>query len=288
MALVTMKELLQDAKKRKFAVGGFNVFNFETLGAVIEVAEELKAPLVVGIPERLFKFVDVDILSAAMVRAAQKSPVPVVLHLDHGYTYEGIIKAIRWGFTSVMFDGSALSFEENLKRTKEITRIAHSLGVSIEGELGYVSCYDNVNDINEENLVKPEIAHDFVEKTKVDALAVAVGTNHGTYRGNPNLNFTRLFELSNTVNVPLVMHGGSKLSREDYQSAIQAGITKINIATDMSMVAGETLKAELAKKQSANYINLMSAVKKGVKDSVRKYMLSFDCISKINIGNKIV
>jgi ketose-bisphosphate aldolase len=275
-----MKELLQDARKRKYAVGGFNVFNFETLGAVIEVAEELKTPLVLGIPERLFKFVDVDTLSAAMIRGAQKTTVPVALHLDHGYTYEGVMKAIRWGFTSVMFDGSALSFEDNLKRTKEITRIAHSLGVSVEGELGYISYYDHVKDINEENIVKPEVAHSFVEKTKVDALAVAVGTNHGAYRGGPNLNFSRLSELNNTVNVPLVMHGGSKLTKEDYQNSIQSGITKINIATDMSMAAGETIKAELAKNQSANYIHLMSMVKKGVKDSVRRYMLSFDCISK--------
>ncbi|WP_246105572.1 class II fructose-bisphosphate aldolase [Sporomusa termitida] len=275
-----MKELLQDAKKRKYAVGGFNVFNFETLGAVIEVAEELKTPLVLGIPERLFKFVDVETLSAAMIRGAQKTTVPVALHLDHGYTYEGVMKAIRWGFTSVMFDGSALSFEDNLKRTKEITRIAHSLGVSVEGELGYISYYDQIKDINEENMVKPDVAHRFVEKTRVDALAVAVGTNHGVYRGGPKLNFSRLSELNNTVNVPLVMHGGSKLSKEDYQSSIQSGITKINIATDMSMAAGETIRAELAKNQSANYIHLMSMVKKGVKDSVRKYMLSFDCISK--------
>ncbi|WP_425061242.1 D-tagatose-1,6-bisphosphate aldolase subunit KbaY [Sporomusa carbonis] len=280
MALVTMKELLQDAKKRKYAVGGFNVFNFETLGAVVEVAEELKTPLVLGIPERLFKFVDVDTLSAAMIRSAQKASVPVALHLDHGYTYEGVMKAIRWGFTSVMFDGSALPFEDNLKRTKEITRIAHSLGVSVEGELGYVGCYESIKDINEENLVKPEIATNFVEKTKVDALAVAVGTNHGTYRGGPKLNFSRLAELNNTVNVPLVMHGGSKLTKEDYQSSIRSGITKINIATDMSMAAGETLKAEIAKNQAANYVHLMSVVKKGVKDSVRRYMLSFDCISK--------
>lgn len=280
MSLVTMKELLQDAKKRKYAVGGFNVFNFETLGAVIEVAEELKTPLVLGIPERLFKFVDVDTLSAAMIKAAQKASVPVALHLDHGYTYEGVMKAIRWGFTSIMFDGSALSFEDNLKRTKEITRIAHSLGVSVEGELGYVGCYGNLTDIQEENLVKPEVARDFVEKTKVDALAVAVGTNHGMYRGGPKLNFSRLAELNNTVNVPLVMHGGSKLSREDYQNSIQSGISKINIATDMSMAAGETIKNELAKNPSANYIQLMSTVKKGVKDSVRRYMLAFDCISK--------
>ncbi len=278
MALVTMCELLQDARKRNYAVGGFNVFNFETLGAVMEVAEELKTPLVLGIPERLFKFVDVELLSAAMVRAAQKSFVPVALHLDHGHTYEGVMKAIRWGFTSVMFDGSSLPLAENLKRTKEISRIAHSLGISIEGELGY-SCYNN-GDINEENLVKSEVAADFADRTKIDALAVAVGNNHGGYRGTAKINFSRLSELNSAVKVPLVLHGGSRLSRDDYHNSIKSGIAKINVATDMSMVAAETLKTELTKMLNSNYIHLMSAVKKGVKDSVRRYMLNFDCISK--------
>ena len=281
MSLFTMNELLQDARKRKYAVGGFNVFNFETLGAVIEVAEELKTPLVLGVPERLFKFVDVETLSAAMVKAAQKSSVPIALHLDHGYSLEGVMKAIRWGFTSVMFDGSRLPIEENLKKTREITRIAHSLGISVEGELGYVGCYPQAADLTDENLIKPEIAAHYVEKTKVDALAVAVGTSHGVYHGSPKLNFSRLAELSSTVQVPLVMHGASKLHKDDYRLSINSGISKINIATDMSLAAAETLKIELAKNPNTNYINLMSVVKKGVKDSVRKYMLCFDCIAKI-------
>ncbi|MDT8900971.1 class II fructose-bisphosphate aldolase [Anaeroselena agilis] len=280
MSLVTMRELLQDARKRKYAVGGFNVFNFETLSAVMEVAEELKTPLVLGIPERLFKFVDVDTLSAAMVRAAQKASVPVALHLDHGHTYEGVLKAIRWGFTSVMFDGSALPLAENLKRTKDITRIAHTLGISVEGELGYVGFNDSKTDIKEDNIVTPDIAAEFVDKTKIDALAVAVGNNHGAYRGSPKLNFSRLSELNQAVNVPLVMHGGSRLSREEYRNSIVSGISKINIATDMSQAASDTLKAELLKSPNANYIHLMTVVKKGVKDSVRKYMLAFECISK--------
>lgn len=282
MALVTMRELLQDARKRKYAVGGFNVFNFETLGAVIEVAEELKTPLVLGIPERLFKFVDVDTLSAAMVRAAQRASVPMALHLDHGHTYEGVMKAIRWGFTSVMFDGSAMPLADNLKRTKEIARIAHSLGISVEGELGYVGCYDNIADLKEDDIIAPGVAADFVDKTKIDALAIGVGNNHGTHRiaSCSSLNFTRLSELNAAVNVPLVMHGGSRLSKDDYRNSIQSGISKINVATDMSLAAAEKLKAELSKNPSANYIHLMSVVKKGVKESVRKYMLAFDCISK--------
>ena len=215
MALVTLRQVLQDARKRKYAVGGFNVFNFETLGAVVEVAEELKAPLVLGIAERLFKFVDVDTLAAAMSRAAQRTSVPVALHLDHGHTYEGVMRAVRWGFTSVMFDGSALSVAENLKKTKEITRIAHSLGISVEGELGYIGQCDDITGVTSNEPVSAEVAMDFVTKTKIDALAVAVGTNHGAFKGTGGLNIARLAELSQAVEVPLVLHGGSKLSRED-------------------------------------------------------------------------
>lgn len=280
MALVTLRQVLQDAKKRKYAVGGFNVFNFETLGAVVEVAEELKAPLVLGIAERLFKFVDVDTLAAAMARAAQRTSVPVALHLDHGQTYEGVMRAVRWGFTSVMFDGSALSFADNLKKTKEISRIAHSLGISVEGELGYVGHNGKSAGSSEEETITADKVVDFVAKTKIDALAVAVGTNHGGSKFMGGLDIARLLELSQVVDIPLVLHGGSKLSREDCRLVINNGISKINIATDMSTSASERLKAELAKSPSANYIHLMTSVKKGVKDLVRKYMLNFDCISR--------
>jgi ketose-bisphosphate aldolase len=275
-----MREILQDARKRKYAVGGFNVFNFETLGAVVEVAEELKTPLVVGIPERLFKFVDVDTLSAAMVRSAERASIPIALHLDHGYTYDGIMKAINWGFTSVMFDGSSLPFVDNLNRTKEICKIAHSLGLSVEGELGYIGSCSKMESISDVNMVNSDIAAEFVEKTNVDALAVAIGNNHGSYRGSPKLNFSRLMELNSAIDIPLVMHGGSKLASEDYRNSITAGISKVNIATDMSLAAAEKLKSELTQTPTSNYIHLMSVVKKGVKDSVRNYMLNFGCISK--------
>jgi len=280
LALVSMREILEDARQRKYAVGGFNVFNFETLGAVGEVGEELKAPIVLGVAERLFKFADVETLSAAIICAAKKSAVPVALHLDHAHTYEGVMKAIRWGFTSIMFDGSSLSLTDNLKRTKEITNIAHSLGITVEGELGYINCYRPSENGDEGKLIKLDVVADFVAKTKIDALAVAAGNNHGSCKGDVQLDFSRLAQLSSQVNIPLVMHGGSKLHKEDYQNAIQAGIAKINIATDMSLVAAEKLKAELAASPAANYVHLMSVVKKGVKDSVRKYMLYFDCISK--------
>lgn len=270
-----MGELLSDARKNNYAIGGFNVFNFETLGAVIEVGEELKTPLVLGVPERLFKFVDVELLSAAMVKAAHKAAIPVALHLDHGHTYEGIMRAIRWGFTSVMFDGSKLPFEENLKRTKEITKMAHALGITVEGELAHLT-HDVMPETDAAFSVTKEQAAEFVDKTKIDALAVAF---HGKrVCGAPA--FSQIEQLSKRLQVPLVMHGGAKLKKEEYLNAIQAGVVKINVPTDMSLAAADRLKTELAHNPAANYIHLMTVVKKGVKDSVRKYMLDFDCIAK--------
>lgn len=275
LSLVCMRELLDDARKRNYAIGGFNVFNFETLGAVIEVGEELKTPLVLGVPERLFKFVDAELLSAAMVKAATKASIPVALHLDHGHTYEGIMRAIRWGFTSIMFDGSSLPFEENMKRSREITKMAHALGITVEGELANLTS-DAVPGTEEAFHAAREQAIAFVEKSKIDALAVAF---HGGSRCS-DMAFGQIGQLSKAVQVPLVMHGGTKLKKDDYQTAIQAGVAKINIATDMSLAAADKLKGELALNPTANYIHLMSVVKKGVKESVRKYMLNFDCISK--------
>ena len=270
MALVTMAELLQDARRRQYAVGGFNVFNFETLGAVVEVAEELKTPLVLGIPERLFKFVDADLLGAAMVRAAHKASVPVALHLDHSHTYEGILKAVRWGFTSVMFDGSRLSFEENIRRTKEVAKIAHASGLTVEGELG---------SLGGEAASGLEEAALFAQKTRIDALAVGCG-NHLGDSADAALDVERLGMLRQMVQIPLVMHGGAGLQAEEYRRLIQAGIAKINIATDTSTVAAEQLKKELSRTPHMNYVNLMAIVKKGVKESVRKYMLACECISQ--------
>lgn len=281
MALVSMGVLLQDAAAQGYAVGGFNVFNFETLSAVTEVAEEVKAPLVVSIPERLFAFVDAESLCIAVMRAARSSSVPIALHLDHGHTFDGVMKALRWGFTSVMFDGSSLPFEENIKRTKEIAKIAHSLGVSVEGELGYLCSYgESIDDLADENFVKADQVAEFVSRTKVDALAVGIGNNHGSYRGKPKLDYDRIHELKTMAQVPLVLHGGSKLSRTDFQEGIERGIAKVNIATDMCVAAIGTIKKELEKNPNIHYVNLMLNVKKGVKESVKKYMVAFGCVNK--------
>lgn len=281
MALVPMGVLLQEASTQGYAVGGFNVFNFETLSAVTEVAEEVKAPLVVGISERLFTFVDAESLAIAVMRAAKRSSAPMALHLDHGRTFDGVMKALRWGFTSVMFDGSSLPFQENLQKTKEIAKIAHSLGVSVEGELGYLcSCGEYIDNLADENFVKAEQVAEFVSQTKVDAVAVGIGNKHGSYRGKPTLDIDRVKELKAMTRVPLVLHGGSRLAMADFPQAVTSGIAKVNIATDMCIAATDTIKKELGINPNIHYVNLMLNVKKGVKEAVKKYMLAFGCVNK--------
>jgi len=282
MALVSTKEILIDAQKHGYAVGAFNVFNIETLSAVVEVAEELKSPVIIGVPERLFKFVDVEILSAAMVKAAHKALVPVALHLDHGFSYEGIMKALRWGFTSIMYDGSMLPFDDNVRKTREIRRMAQALGVTVEAELDYPDCYSNDEPAFFQHLIHNAKVREYLDKTKVDSLAVTFG-KHGPAGSQIDLrvDYEKLLQFGAIANIPLVLHGAPKLKPEEYLLAIKAGIVKINIPPDTSYVEIDVIKKELAQHPRANLIHLMTAVKKGVKESVKKYMLAFNSFSKI-------
>ena len=262
MSLVPMHKILKEAYEKKYAVGGFNVFNLETLMAIIEVAEETKSPVILGLPERLFSFLDADLLGHMMVRAAEKAKVPVAVHLDHGQSYEGVMKAIRWGFSSVMYDGSKLPLEENITRIKNIARMAHSLNITVEGEIGI-----------EEDLTVAKIK-EFADRTKLDALGINVDL--------PKMDIAFIEQINNAVKIPLVMHGGNRdrHNPEYYRPYIDVGICKVNVATDMSTVAARTLKGKLPKNENANYITLMNEVKKAVKESVTKYMLAFGCVSK--------
>ncbi|MFA6074414.1 MAG: class II fructose-bisphosphate aldolase [Negativicutes bacterium] len=282
MALVSANEILIDAQKHGYAVGAFNVFNIETLSAVVEVAEELKSPVIIGVPERLFKFVDVEILSAAMVKSAHKAHVPVALHLDHGFSYEGVMKALRWGFTSIMYDGSNLPFDDNMRKTREIRRMAHALGVTVEAELDYTDCYCNEEPTFSQYLIHNSKVREYLDKTKVDSLAVTFG-KHGPAGSQYELqvDYEKLFKLREVAKIPLVLHGAPKLKPEEYVLAIKAGIAKINVPTDTSYVEIDVIKKELAQHPHANLIHLMTAVKKGVKESVKKYMLAFNSVSKI-------
>lgn len=234
--LVNMNAVLLPAKKEKYAVGLFNAINLEMTNAIMDAAESLKAPVIMGTAEILLGTASLKEV-AAMVRArAEDSPVPVVLHYDHGLTFEKCMEAMQAGFTSIMYDCSTAGYEENAEQVAEMVKIAHSIGVTVEGELGHVGDNDGSGKLEKPSdyYTDPKAAADFVSRTNVDALAIAVGNAHGDYKFPPKLDFNRISQIAEAVDVPLVLHGGSGLTDDDFRKAINTGISKVNIFTDIN------------------------------------------------------
>lgn len=238
--LVNLNDVLSYTKVKKFGVGMFNGLSADFYQGLIDAAEELKTPIIIGIADRFVDRLDFEMMAEVMIFLAKRSSVPVCVHLDHAKNLKNIMRAIKAGFTSVMFDGSSYPFEENLKRTKEIVDIAHSVGVSVEGELGVVG-RGEWDFKNPEFYTKPEEAEVFAKETGVDALAVSIGTVHGVYKGEPKLDFERLAEIRKRVDCYLVLHGGSGLSDEDFKKCIEYGINKVNIFTDLTLAINKKL-----------------------------------------------
>jgi fructose-bisphosphate aldolase class II len=285
MGLVNLSELLKDAEERKYAVGGFVLVNLEWVKAVAEAAKRKLSPLSLCVAQVHFDFVDMEALAPAIHQAAKELPVPVAVHLDHGKSIDAIMRAIKCGFTSVMFDGSDLPFEENVEMTKRIVDFAHSVGVSVEAELGAVGGGYGKAEGGEapppELLTDPLQAAEFVRRTNCDALAVAIGTVHGKYKGKPKLDFERLKRIRELTNVPLVLHGGSGIPPEDVKKAIELGVRKINIYYDMQRLATERIR-ELVNRDgdSVTYPDIMNACKEGVREAVEFYMDVFGSTGK--------
>ena len=237
--LVSMKEMLEKAREGKYAVGLFNAVNVEMARAIIETAEELNAPVIVGTAEVLLPAMNLERVAEYLVPMAKKAKVPVCVHYDHGLTFEKCMEALQLGFSSVMYDCSTDTYEDNVAKVAEMVKICHAMGASVEGELGHVG--DNEGSAEgSDHLQDPSafftdvsLARDFVERTGVDALAVAVGNAHGDYKFPPKLDFDRISDIAERTGVPLVLHGGSGLSDSDFRTAIQRGICKVNIFTDI-------------------------------------------------------
>ena len=237
--LVNMKEMLEKAREGKYAVGLFNAVNVEMARAIIETAEELNAPVIVGTAEVLLPAMDLERVAEYLVPMAKKAKVPVCVHYDHGLTFEKCMEALQLGFSSVMYDCSTDSYDDNVAKVAEMVKICHAMGASVEGELGHVG--DNEGSAEgSDHLLDPSafftdvsLARDFVERTGVDALAVAVGNAHGDYKFPPKLDFDRISDIADRTGVPLVLHGGSGLSDSDFRTAVQRGICKVNIFTDI-------------------------------------------------------
>lgn len=244
--LVNLNEVLSYTKVKKFGVGMFNGLSADFYEGLIDAAEQLRCPIIIGVADRFVDRLDFEMIAEVMIFLAKRASVPVCVHLDHAKSLKNIIRAIKAGFTSVMFDGSNLPFEENIKKTKEVVEIAHSVGVSVEGELGVVG-RGEWDFKNPEFYTKPEEAEVFAAQTNVDALAVAIGTVHGVYKGEPRLDFERLSEIRKRVDCYLVLHGGSGLSDDDFKKCIEYGINKVNIFTDLTLAINSQLPEFVSK-----------------------------------------
>lgn len=242
--LANLNDVLIPAQKGKYAVGLFNTTDTDMLQAAIEAAEEMRSPIIIGTAEVLLPFGELKLIAPSILAAARRATVPVVMHYDHGLTFERCMEALQLGFTSVMFDGSAGDVAENLKETAQVVRIAHAMGASVEGEIGHVGSAADDDAASQYTL--PSEAVDFVQATGVDALAVAIGTAHGVYKTKPKLDIDRLREIRSATDTPLVLHGGSGLSDDDFRNCIAAGIAKVNIHTDMCVAGVKALQESIA------------------------------------------
>jgi len=272
MALVTLKTMLDKAYQKRYAVGAFNVVNLSFLEAIILAARHTASPVVLNIAEVHFPFVTMEHIVPVVREIAKRERFDVVLNLDHGLTINAIERALANGFTSIMFDGSHLDFDENIRQTCEVARMCHAWNISIEAELGAVGGAEGgglVGSADPAKYTDLEQAKIFVEKTGVDALAVAIGNSHGRYKGPPQLDFERLRAIRDSVDIPLVLHGGSGISASDFRKAISLGIAKINFFTGMS---------EAAIKATASY---MSGVGEHYNDYPMMMNYVKDCIASV-------
>ncbi|MDY2700246.1 MAG: class II fructose-bisphosphate aldolase [Lachnospiraceae bacterium] len=248
MPLVTSKQMLTDAQKGGYAVGAFNAENMEMVKAIIKAAEELKAPVMIQTTPSTVKYASLEMFVAMVAAEARNASVPVCLHLDHGSSFELAVRAVKEGYTSVMIDGSKLPFEENIDVTSRVVSVAHPNGIPVEAELGKVGGKEDdlvaVADTNTD----PMEAKEFVERTGIDSLAVAIGTAHGFYVGTPVLDKERLSEIRKVVDIPLVLHGASGLSKEDVMDCVKRGICKVNFATELRKAYTDAGKALLEAK----------------------------------------
>lgn len=246
--LVNMNDVLLEAKKGGYGVGFFNAVNVEMARAVIETAEELRAPVMVGTAEVLLPAMPLERVAEYLIPMAEKASVPVCVHYDHGLTFEKCMEALKLGFTSVMYDCSTEDYETNTAKVAEMVKICHAMGVTVEGELGHVGDNEGAGKLDDPKayFTDPEVAKDFVMKTGVDSLAIAVGNAHGDYKFPPKLDFERIADISKKTGLPLVLHGGSGLSDSDFRLAVKKGICKVNIFTDIDKAGKRGVESGLA------------------------------------------
>jgi fructose-bisphosphate aldolase, class II len=278
MTIVNLNEVFKNAINRDYAIGAFNIHNLEFVEGVMRAAEELSSPVIIAIATISIDYAGLEPLAAISKDYAERSHIPTVIHLDHGDDIELVRQSIKSGFSSVMYDGSKYPIDENIKRTREIVKIAHAEDISVEGEIGVVGGFEGlaIGDVSHEQLrqlyTRPEEARRFVEETGVDALAVAVGTVHGMPIQNADIDFQRLKEIHQAVDVPLVFHGCTGLKNEDYHKAIALGVKKFNVGTRLMIEFQKALKKAIGQDENELFYCLKqgtAAVTAAVKDRIK-------------------
>lgn len=270
MGLVNTIDLLNHAEKHSYAVGAFNVVSLEFLNGILEAAEKMRSPVIINIAEAHFPYVNIEQITPAIRYMADNVCVPVVLNLDHGLSFGTVVRALRCGFSAVMYDASKKSLEENIAETRLVVQMAHSVGVSVEAELGRVGGAEGGGKARAERkyFTNPDEAERFVAETGVDALAVAVGNAHGFYEGEPELDFDLISALKRRVGAPLVLHGGSGISDDDFRRAVALGIRKINFFTEMNKLAADRVRELLRKSDDYLLHDLLLEAKNRIREVV--------------------
>ncbi|KLU60598.1 putative fructose-bisphosphate aldolase [Peptococcaceae bacterium CEB3] len=292
--LITMKNILQVAEAKQCALGAFNTPNLECVIAVLSTAEKLNLPVIIQFAEVHEDLIPLKIMGPIMVALAEKSTVPVCVHLDHGTALAYLSEALKMGFTSVMYDGSGLEYHDNVANTCMAVEMASRCGASVEAEIGAIGreegsslgdkAGNHVGNVTGESCyTDPDQARDFVTRTKIDALACSFGTVHGIYVTKPSLDFLRLSEIRTKVNIPLVMHGGSGICADDYRECISRGIRKINYYTYMSRNGGNYVKEKCASKGSED-VYFHDVVKWGIDAMARDIMSAMKVFSGLPHG----
>ncbi|WP_343248270.1 class II fructose-bisphosphate aldolase [Diplocloster hominis] len=276
MSIVKMQELLEDARKEKYAVGAFNCFNIEMVQGIISAAEEVNYPLILPLAESHIKFSDWELISYIMKNQSEKSTAKIALQLDHSKTFGTVEKALKAGFSTVMFDGYELAFEEKIRQTREIVEMAHASGALVEAPLGKIGTVgkDAAAKYDHDAITDPELVDEFTRKTGVDILAVSVGTMHGKTPGESHLDYDRLEKICQKTDVYISLHGGSGVSDDAYRRAIEIGVDKISIFTRVSTAAVDEI-ARVLENGCMRFPELLVEAKHGVTKEVARLMRIF-------------
>ena len=277
MALVTLKTILDKAYREHYAVGSFNIMDLTFLEAIIEAARDQRSPVIISIAEAHFPFVTLENIVPLVHMIAAREQVDITLNLDHGLTVDGIEKALDLGFTSIMYAGSSLDFEENVKQSREVVAMCRPHGVSVEAELGVIGGDEGgalEGSADPALYTDVALAGQFVKETGIDALAVAIGNSHGKYKGEPRLDFGRLEAIRDATGIPLVLHGGSGISDVDFKQTISLGIAKINFFTGNAQAALAVTRSAMAKDSETqnDYPLMVREIKAAVRGVVARQM----------------